>query len=463
METRVLSLVLLIVLSDSASVRKRQFCYTKHSHRGTEYDAIHKTSGERRVHAEKDRILSLPNLTFEPQFQQYAGYLDGASPNIKLFYWLVEAVENPSEAPLLLWLNGGPGCSSLSGLLSGNGPFSVNPDLELESNPYSWNKALNVLYLESPAGVGFSCTNDGNITASDDLTAWNNFQALVNFLKKYPAYKYRALYIAGESYAGVYVPTLALHLIQKENAFRLKGILVGNPMTNYVLNENSGFYNLYYHGFLSDEHWDNLVELCCPDQYGQHCMFTLNNSVGCQLAFQSVHDDLAVNINPYNPYQNCAGGIAKLKPTNNTTPLISKPWKPLIGGQSAYTQLFTEKLSLPVAIETEESDYLKCPAQKSVCGRDTFVHEYLNLPEVQDALHVDKHFTNCWTSCNLKVFRDYVRQYGNMDRVYTQILSSQVPVMFYSGDFDLVINSMGTRWFVKSLQLEVSKQVRATG
>ncbi|KAF7234948.1 hypothetical protein EG68_11672 [Paragonimus skrjabini miyazakii] len=140
----------------------------KHSHKSTEFEFLHKKSGERRLRGEQDRIVSLPNLTFKPQFRQYAGYLDGASPNIKLFYWLVEAVENPFDAPLLLWLNGGPGCSSLTSQLSRNGPFSINSNLELESNPYSWNKAFNVLYLESPAGVGFSYAKDGNITASDD-------------------------------------------------------------------------------------------------------------------------------------------------------------------------------------------------------------------------------------------------------------------------------------------------------
>ncbi|KAF7248922.1 hypothetical protein EG68_09278, partial [Paragonimus skrjabini miyazakii] len=292
-------------------------------------------------------------------------------------------------------------------------------------------------------------------------TAWNNFQALLNFLDKYPAYKYRSLYIAGESYAGVYVPTLALHVIQEKSAFRLQGIIVGNPMTNYVLNENSGFYNLYYHGFLSDENWDNLVQLCCPDQFEQHCMFTLNNSLGCKMAFQFIYDNLAVNINPYNPYQNCVDGITKLKPATNATPLITKTWKPLIGGQSAYTQLFTEKLSFPVASETEDSVYEKCPSQKSVCSGGSFIHEYLNLPEVQRALHVDKHSIKCWNSCNSKVFSDYVRQYGDMAWAYTQVLSCQVPVMLYSGDLDLVINSMGTRWFVKTLQLETIVPLRS--
>lgn len=68
-------------------------------------------------------------------------------------------------------LNGGPGCSSLGGLLSENGPFRVNPDGQtIFENVFAWNKVANVLYLESPRGVGFSYQDQ---TANNDTT-WND-------------------------------------------------------------------------------------------------------------------------------------------------------------------------------------------------------------------------------------------------------------------------------------------------
>lgn len=73
-----------------------------------------------------DRIHSLPGLWPPPKFKQFSGYLTGAFDNIQLHYWLVESKDNPQKDPLVLWLNGGPGCSSMEGLLSENGPFMVS-------------------------------------------------------------------------------------------------------------------------------------------------------------------------------------------------------------------------------------------------------------------------------------------------------------------------------------------------
>ncbi|VDK68119.1 unnamed protein product, partial [Cylicostephanus goldi] len=85
---------------------------------------------------------------------------------------LVESeLVDPATAPLLLWLNGGPGSSSLEGLFFENGPFRIGKDgFTVTSNPYSWNKFANVLYLESPVGVGYSYSTDGVLPQySDEL------------------------------------------------------------------------------------------------------------------------------------------------------------------------------------------------------------------------------------------------------------------------------------------------------
>ncbi|PIO55419.1 serine carboxypeptidase [Teladorsagia circumcincta] len=78
---------------------------------------------------------------------------------------------DPAQAPLLLWLNGGPGSSSLEGLFLENGPFRIGKDGKtITRNPYAWNQFANVLYLESPVGVGYSYSTDGNQPQySDDL------------------------------------------------------------------------------------------------------------------------------------------------------------------------------------------------------------------------------------------------------------------------------------------------------
>ncbi len=68
-----------------------------------------------------------------------------------------ESMSDPSKDPVLIWFNGGPGCSSLLGFFQENGPWVVDDDNgTIYANPFPWNKAANVLYLESPIGVGFS-------------------------------------------------------------------------------------------------------------------------------------------------------------------------------------------------------------------------------------------------------------------------------------------------------------------
>src|SRR5690348_1252000 len=113
------------------------------------------------VQTNNDQVLYMPGINPQPNFNHYSGYLQGR-PGNHLHYWFIESQNNPSTDPVVLWLNGGPGCSSLAGLFQEHGPFRVNPDGKtLTYNNYSWNQIANVLYLESPAGVGFSYSDSG--------------------------------------------------------------------------------------------------------------------------------------------------------------------------------------------------------------------------------------------------------------------------------------------------------------
>ncbi|XP_025670731.1 serine carboxypeptidase-like 45 [Arachis hypogaea] len=105
----------------------------------------------------EDRIGMLPGQPENIEFEQFSGYVTVDQKKHKnLFYYFVESQTHPSSKPLVLWLNGGPGCSSLGvGAFSENGPFRPNGEF-LIKNEYSWNKEANMLYLETPVGVGFS-------------------------------------------------------------------------------------------------------------------------------------------------------------------------------------------------------------------------------------------------------------------------------------------------------------------
>ncbi|RHZ38159.1 hypothetical protein DYB26_005991 [Aphanomyces astaci] len=188
------------------------------------------------------KITSLPgyNDAKPINFDQYAGHIPLPSNGQKMFYWLVESESNPSTDPLVLWLNGGPGCSSLSGFFTELGPFVVQSDLSVKRNPYAWNRKANMVFLDSPAGVGFSQPLLNASEYHDDVTAARSREFLKQFLELYPQYKNRDFYITGESYAGMYIPFLVHKLVTDpvEN-LHLTGFAIGNPYTDQKTDGNS--------------------------------------------------------------------------------------------------------------------------------------------------------------------------------------------------------------------------------
>ncbi|GMP57178.1 hypothetical protein CsSME_00021368 [Camellia sinensis var. sinensis] len=163
---------------------------------------------------ESDRVLNLPGQPSGPPLSHFSGYITVNQDHGRaLFYWFFEAQSHPSIKPLLLWFNGGPGCSSIGhGAAVELGPLRVNASGSgLEFNRHSWNKEANMLFVESPVGVGFSYTNtSADFTKLDDVfVAEDVYNFLVNWMKRFPHFKNHDVFISGESYAGHYVPQLA--------------------------------------------------------------------------------------------------------------------------------------------------------------------------------------------------------------------------------------------------------------
>lgn len=164
---------------------------------------------------------------------------------------------------MIFWFNGGPGCSSMLGLLQENGPYIIdNFETTFKVNNYSWNNAANMVFLEAPAGVGFSiCPDAAECKFTDNSTASDNLVALLNIFKlKFPEFMDRDIYLTGESYAGIYIPTLAREIINynanaKEGDFqpKLKGVLIGNGCTNWKYDATPAMMDVsYYYGLIDD-------------------------------------------------------------------------------------------------------------------------------------------------------------------------------------------------------------------
>nr|CAD2173543.1 unnamed protein product [Meloidogyne enterolobii] len=215
----------------------------------------------------------------------------------------------------VLWLNGGPGCSSLLGLFAELGPYLLSEDgSKLIRNPYSWNNKANVLFLESPAGVGYSYSTDGNLTTNDDETANYNYEALKQFYNKFPDFKGRPTIISGESYAGVYLPMLANLIIKGQTNYQInfKGVLIGNGYFSQRLNINTMLTYAYGHGLLDEGLWHSFSKKCCKgcivinnldtcDIFG----YVGTNTTCFNFAVKVYHAFTICISNPYDIYRNC--------------------------------------------------------------------------------------------------------------------------------------------------------------
>jgi len=169
---------------------------------------------------------------------QHIGYINvnGTFSNgAHLFYWMFESRVNPTTAPLVLWLTGGPGCSSELALFSENGPYKISNNLNMTLNPYSWNSFANLLYVDQPVGTGFSYTEDqDDYVTSEDQVSNDMYTFLQKWFDRYPQYAKLPFFIMGESYAGHYVPAISARIIRGNQNGRfgkfinLKGSAIGN-------------------------------------------------------------------------------------------------------------------------------------------------------------------------------------------------------------------------------------------
>jgi carboxypeptidase C (cathepsin A) len=165
-----------------------------------------------------------------------AGYMK-ISETKKLFYWLFPARTQNPEAPLILFLEGGPGCSTAYQIFMGMGPFRINDDLTLTQNPYSWTDIADVLFIDQPIGTGFSyADNTDSLVSTSQEAAEYLLQFFIHFLEKYPSYKTRSFYITGESYGGRFATITAnLFRIKAQEAGlpKFSAILLGNPLLDF--------------------------------------------------------------------------------------------------------------------------------------------------------------------------------------------------------------------------------------
>ncbi|CAA7402039.1 unnamed protein product [Spirodela intermedia] len=249
-----------------------------------------------------DMIDWLPNGPDSMEFRQYSGYLTlGLADEAQFFYYFVEAVaEDPTTKPIIFYLGCHVKlCSPLTAAFQQLGPFTVDTDGQsLLENPNSWNKgellppsssssslicmtlkagdrhvptvvAANLLFLDVPASVGFSfSTNNTYVADITDYSIAEQAQQLLSlWLERFPEYRDNDIYIAGQGDIGTIGPLLAVGLLHQNKirgspAINLKGLIMGDPNMDFMINKISKVEFYLQMGLMSFSTYQTYMDRC---------------------------------------------------------------------------------------------------------------------------------------------------------------------------------------------------------
>lgn len=296
---------------------------------------------------------------------------------------------------------------------------------ELELNPYAWNQAANLLFLDSPAGVGFSYTNTSfeKDPPGDNSTAHGSYTFLVRWFQRFPQHKDKEFYIAGDSYAGHYVPQLANVIVQenkkasKENYINFKGILIGNAYMDRDTDTWGVVDSAWHHAIISDKLYSDVRK-------------------NCDFSLVDLSPECNADINQFL-------GLYKI-----------------IDIYSLYTDrcdLGYPDFNNSMSAQMGQLDLLKIPMGYDPCTQ-TYATEYFNREDVQKALHANitgvphpfslcsNSISNAWRDSDLTVVP-----------VVRKLVEAGLRVWIFSGDTDARIPTTSTRYTLKKLGLPIKE------
>ena len=378
---------------------------------------------------EEDLVKDLPDYPFEKKM--YSGYLN--ITEIKKLHYIYLESENDSDK-LFIWFNGGPFCSSLNGWSKGHGPFVIEGN-KFVKNPYSWNKLANMLYIESPAGAGFSILNstkEEDFKTNDNITAKENLIGLIDFYNKFPSLKNKKLYISGESYAGIYIPMLAYEILNyndkisdDKDKINLKGIMIGNAYTDKKYEEYYAIVDYAFsHGLLSYEIRKDFLQNCINEFNKALCMDNLNKTFL-----------ILEKLNIYDYLRDKDDDI--LSSENNNFYFNYERWR------------------FPKNLQSKQKNFLQELNNEKFISRSSFTtnyqKEYLNKIEVKKALHVKESIN--WESCSELYY--YYDQENEGSIIYYPYLLGKIKILIYSGDTDIIVPINGSLNWIRNLKLKI--------
>jgi len=325
--------------------------------------------------------------------KMFTGFIHTGYEGGEMFYTFFPSRGEPASDPFVMWLTGGPGCSSEIAWLQENGPFWGQPNATLAYNEHSWSSVANMLYVDQPLGTGFSETNDPlNYAKNEKQISKDMDTFLTKFLTLFPHLVDRPFYITGESYAGHYIPSIAHYLLQNPiQGLNFKGVAIGN-----------GWVDPY-------------------TQFPAYADFAYANNLISNRTYQ--HAKKA--------YQACDRAVE------------SGIWE--------IANVLCEPLTTQLLGTLNPYDIrLQCEVPP-LCYNETGIGNFLNDPSVQEAMGVDKRWVDCNYVVHTTLLGDWIL---SVRKKVAGLLAAGKAVLIYNGDQDYICNWFGGLDWVHKIQWE---------
>ena len=429
----------------------------------------------------------------------YSGYLKTDVEGNELFYIFTPSQSDPANDPFFLWLNGGPGCSSLSGFLKEIGPVIYNgTQKRFIKNEYSWNNKANLLFIESPVTVGFTKFVNLSFYFNDTIQAVSLNIGLRSFFSLFSEYQNNDFYITGESYAGVYIPHLVQQIFKynEENPNEIKiepkGILIGNPYTMEIMDfEDSMVEFGFAHALIGYRTFKGYLEECPhipqkemfleaykePENYEYAPTIMEGNLMPWKLVTHECNEirkkiqSQYNGINFYGIYRECLTAAANDEMNSNYKNI---DYKESLKDTFEYSFLKNLRQKNYNEYYQNNQNNLKISLNNDInsnktleeaidffpgCGKDLFTIDWLNDPNTKEKLGVSQNITykQCYSKINYK-WGESIDFYIND---LPKLSKNGFKAWLFSGAEDIAVATLGTLRMINYLNYTIEDEWKA--
>ncbi|CAJ1949339.1 unnamed protein product [Sphenostylis stenocarpa] len=388
------------------------------------------------------KVEVLPGFEGPLPFELETGYvgLGETDDDMQVFYYFIKSENDPAKDPLMLWLTGGPGCSSFSGLAFQIGPLAFKieeyngslPNLILR--PQSWTKASSIIFVDLPLGSGFSYAKNVTAHRSDWKLVHHTHQFLRKWLIDHPEFISNAFYMGADSYSGIPAPAIVQEIskgneIGLQPIINLQGYLLGNPVTTRKeKNEQIPF--AHGMGLISDELYASLKKNC-KEEY-----ITVDSRNELCLRDMKSYDECLSGINTF--------FILDRYCKDNSRKINEDTWRRSLTQKSKSSSLNSHPITVDIDIRCQIYGFF-------------LATQWANDKSVRKSLHIREGTKDKWSRCYTS---DFEYEISNSFEFHLNLSVKGYRSLIYSGDHDAVVPFISTQAWIRALNYSIVEDWR---